>query len=46
MYMQYIQPIIKFEVFEQIIPMNTNSGLPETKIFRYAIGLYAVSLGS
>ena len=34
------QPIIKFEVFGQIISMNTDSNLSGVYIVRSALGLY------
>ena len=39
-----MQPIIKFEVFAQIVFMNTDSNLPRAYIFRSAQGLYDILL--
>ena len=36
----YIQPIIKFEVFGQIIFVNNDSNLPGAYIFRSTLGLH------
>ena len=36
----YMQSIIKFEEFGQIISMNNDSILPRAHIFRSALGLY------
>ena len=38
----YKQPIIKFEVFGQIISMNTDSKFPGSDIFRSALGLHDI----
>ena len=35
-----MQPTIKFEVFGQIISMNTDTNLPEAYIFRSVLDLY------
>ena len=36
----YMQPIIKFEEFGQIISINADSNLPGAHIFRSPLGLY------
>ena len=36
----YIQPIIKFEVFVQMISTNTNSNLPGHTFLDLLLGLY------